>query len=221
MANLPILVVSATEAECAPTLRQMTGRKVVAPCLYAGTVHEQSIEVLLTGVGSVATAFRLTQTLMLRPYSRAVSIGIAGCFADDIVLGETVQITEDSFADLGIDHNGQFLTLREAGLTCDDTDDGDFIANPSPTLSHHQKLRGITVQTASGSAPRIDELTRRWQPQVETMENAAFFYVCRRLKVPFASFRAISNRVEPRRRENWRITEAIENVNRTWIALFI
>ena len=212
MNNHPILVVSATEAECAPTLREMAGRKAISSFLYSGTIHGQCIEVLLSGIGSVATTFRLTETLLLRPYSRAISIGIAGSFADDIPIGETVQITEDCFADLGIDDNGQFRTLRDAVLPCDDFD-SDFISNPSPTLSNYRKLRGITVQTASGSKTRIDELVQRFHPQVETMENAAFFYVCRKLNIPFASFRAISNKVEPRNRENWRIAEAIKSVN--------
>jgi nucleoside phosphorylase len=47
------------------------------------------------------------------------------------------------------------------------------------------------------------------------MENAAFFYVCRKQKIPFASFKAISNKVEPRNHENWRIAEAVESVNET------
>ena len=209
----PILVVSATESECAPTLRQMIGRKAVSTWLYSGMVQGQAIEVLLSGIGSTTSTFRLTQTLMVRPYSRTIAIGIAGSFVDDIFPGETVQITEDCFADLGIDNNGQFRSLRQEGLACNDFD-GDFIINPSPILSHHRRLRGVTVQTASGSQKRIDELVQRCHPQVETMENAAFFYVCCMLKIPFASFRAISNKVKPRNRENWRISEAIENVNK-------
>ena len=153
---------------------------------------------------------------MLRPYSCAIAIGIAGSFSKKIAIGETVQITEDCFADLGIDNNGQFRSLREEGLSCDDFD-GDFIVNPSPLLSHHLKIRGVTVQTASGSKTRIDELVRRFQPHVETMENAAFFYVCRKQKIPFASLKAISNMVEPRNRENWRMAEAIASVNETLI----
>jgi len=216
----PILVVSATKVECAPTLRELAGRKDLSPCLYSGIFQGQRIEVLLTGIGSVATTFRLTQTLLQRPYSRAIAIGIAGSFSDDIPIGETVQITEDCFADLGIDKNGQFCNFRETGITCEDFD-CDFISNPSPTLSPHQKVLGVTVQTVSGSKSRIDELVQRFQPQVETMENAAFFYVCRKLNIPFASFRAISNKVEPRYRENWRIDEAIKNVNETLAGILL
>ena len=217
--NCPILVVSATEAECAPSLHQLEGCNALYPWLFSGTVHGQSVEILLSGIGCAATTFRLTQTLMLRPYCCAVSIGIAGSFADDVPIGQTVQITEDCFADLGIDNNGQFRNLREEGLSCSDFD-SDFIINHFPFKTSHRQLRGVTVQTASGSKNRIEELVLRYQPQVETMENAAFFYVCRMLNLPFASFRAISNKVEPRNRKNWRIAEAIESVNETLTKLF-
>ena len=212
---LPILVVSATESECAPTLREMTGCKIISSGLYSGIVCEQLIEVLVTGIGSVAATFRLTQTLMQRRYSHAISIGIAGSFSEDIPIGETVQITEDCFADLGIDNNGEFLSLREAGLMMSDDFDSDIIINPSPALSFHGRLRGITVQTASGSKNRIDELVARFRPQVETMENAAFFYVCHKMQIQYASFRAISNRVEPRNRANWQTELAIKSMNKT------
>ena len=208
-----ILLVSATETECAPILQKIDGRQPISPCLYAGTLQGQSVNILISGIGTVSTTFRLTQTLISRSYSHAVSMGIAGGFTDDIPVGKVVQITEDRFADLGIDDNGTFINLREAGLSNSDNYFSDFIANPSPTPSFHRKVRGITVQTATGSQKRIDELVNKYQPEVETMENAAFFYVCRTMRIPFASFRAISNKVEPRNRENWRIAEAIKQLN--------
>jgi len=214
----PALVVSATEAECALIMCNMTGRKTIFSGLFSGTVSGQPIEVLISGIGSVSTTFRLTQLLMQRKYNRAISIGIAGSFADDIPIGETVQITEDCFADLGIDNNGQFLHLNETGLPCNYSD-GEFMINPSPTLLPYRKVRGVTVQTASGSQKRIDAIKERFHPQVETMENAAFFYVCQQMQIPFASFRAISNKVEPRNRDNWRIEEAIKKMNESLLQM--
>ena len=213
-----LLIVSATETECEPVLREMAGCRTISPCLYSGTLQGQLVDVLISGIGGVTTTFRLTQTLMQGSYSRAISIGIAGSFAENISIGETVQITEDCFADLGIDNNGQFHSLREAGLNGDDLD-GDFIINPFPVQSLHRKVRGITVQTASGSQQRIEALVGKFHPHVETMENAAFFYVCQQTGVPFASFRAISNRVEPRNPGNWRIAEAVESIYQSLVCL--
>jgi futalosine hydrolase len=52
------------------------------------------------------------------------------------------------------------------------------------------------------------------------MEGAAFMQICLTEKIPFAELRAISNYVEPRNRENWKMKEAIENLNTVLIALF-
>ena len=41
------------------------------------------------------------------------------------------------------------------------------------------------------------------------MEGAAFMYACLMHDVPFAQVRAVSNAVEPRDRERWRIQEAL------------
>jgi len=216
----PILIVAATFLECAPTLNQINEGVVspkliqsdFSPKLFIGSLLQYPVELLITGIGNVNATFALTRTLTLKTYSVAISIGIAGSFDNNIQLAETVQITEDLFADFGIDDNGKFKTLTEVGLKQDDFD-GNFIDNPNPATTNHQKVRGITVQTATGNQNRINELVNRYNPQVETMENAAFFYVCRKMNVPFASFRAISNKVEPRNRKNWKIDEAIESVN--------
>jgi len=214
MNKTDILLVSATETECRPIFQKMADYKTILPELYSGTLYDRSVDILISGIGAVSATFNLTKTLMNRSYNRAISIGIAGSFVDDIPLEEVVQITEDCFADLGIDNNGTFLNLREAGLT------DDLTPNPSPTPSLHRQVRGITVQTATGSQKRIDELVNRYQPEVETMENAAFFYVCHKMQIPFTSFRAISNKVEPRNREKWHITEAIEKINLAVCDLF-
>jgi futalosine hydrolase len=210
----PILILSATPEEIAPAVQQMDRCQRLSPYLYAGYFAGKPVEILLGGIGTVSTAFRLTRLLLQRTYSLAVSAGIAGSFADDIHVGDVVQITEDCFADSGIDDNGVFRSLAEAGLA--DENEYPFVQNwlsGVPVPSPYRNVRGITVQMASGSEKRIGELAGRYQPQIETMENAAFFYVCRMMQMPFVSFRAISNKVEPRNRKNWQVPQAIRQVN--------
>jgi len=45
------------------------------------------------------------------------------------------------------------------------------------------------------------------------MEGATFFYICIREKIPFLALRAVSNKVEPRNRDNWNITLALNNLS--------
>jgi futalosine hydrolase len=52
-----------------------------------------------------------------------------------------------------------------------------------------------------------------FHPQVESMEGAAFMYACLIHQVPFAQVRAVSNFVEKRNREAWKLAEAIRNLS--------
>jgi futalosine hydrolase len=52
----------------------------------------------------------------------------------------------------------------------------------------------------------------RFQPQVESMEGAAFMYACLIYGVPFAQVRAVSNIVERRNRRAWKMDEAVEGL---------
>jgi futalosine hydrolase len=47
------------------------------------------------------------------------------------------------------------------------------------------------------------------------MEGAAFMYACLIADVPFAQVRAVSNVVERRNRESWRLADAIDNLANT------
>ncbi len=52
-------------------------------------------------------------------------------------------------------------------------------------------------------------MTERFNPDVESMEGAAFMYACLIHGVPFAQVRAVSNIVERRNRAAWKLDEAI------------
>jgi futalosine hydrolase len=73
-------------------------------------------------------------------------------------------------------------------------------------------VNALTVGTATGSQDTIERLSAKYNPDIETMEGAAFFFVCSMEKIPFIALRAISNMVEPRNRENWDIPLALQNL---------
>jgi futalosine hydrolase len=83
-------------------------------------------------------------------------------------------------------------------------------------IPNHYGLKqatAITVNTVHGNEPSIKKLADRLQPQLESMEGAAFFYACRQADVPCLQIRAVSNYVEKRNRDAWRIELAIKNLN--------
>jgi futalosine hydrolase len=50
----------------------------------------------------------------------------------------------------------------------------------------------------------------KYGPSVESMEGAAFFYVCRLQQVNCIQVRAVSNMVKARDRKSWKTSEAID-----------
>ena len=74
-------------------------------------------------------------------------------------------------------------------------------------------VKAITVNTATGSETTRNRLMKKFNPDIETMEGATFFYICCREKIPFLALRAISNRVEPRDIKKWNIPLALNNLS--------
>jgi futalosine hydrolase len=122
----------------------------------------------------------------------------------------------DCFGDYGIDNNGLFISLSEAGFA-NASSDVNSLSNPwlkkIDIPEYLVKVRGITLGTVSGSEQSIGKIRQLWNPDIETMESAAVFYVCLLLNKPFICLRAISNFVELRDKGKWRIKEALDNLN--------
>lgn len=220
-----ILILSATTNEIAPMMSLLK------------TFPGKQIDVLISGIGSVATAYHLTRQLHLRHYDLVIHAGIAGSFSDNFPPGSVVQIAEDVFAALGVETPNTFETAHSLGfyavpgnlLKKHDDDLGiakkkfirsdafpyidGFLVNPAPPLPGWEAVRGITADTVSGSESTIGRLKQLFQPQIETMESAACFYVCISRQQNFHSIRSISNKVAPRNRNEWKTGLAIESLH--------
>ena len=81
------------------------------------------------------------------------------------------------------------------------------------SLNHLKKVNGLTVQTVTGSADSVNRIERYYSADIESMEGAAVFYVAKQFNVPAIQLRAISNYVELRNRENWKIKEALASLS--------
>lgn len=212
------LLVTATTGEVAPFIDFL---KNTASTTREDVFEYQNtrLEWLVTGVGLTATAFALGRKLALNgPYTEVLNAGIAGAFPDrGLQIGEVVEIAEETFADLGAeDAQGNLLSLAELGLMQPDVFpfvNGYMVNNPKTGFDGLKTVRGISVNKTSGYAPSIEALKARFEPGVESMEGAAFFYACLLSRQNFAAVRSISNFVEPRNRENWNIPLAIKNLN--------
>ena len=178
------------------------------------------ISLLVTGVGSISTAWALKQWITIngKP-DMAINGGIAGSYKDEFIQGDVVMPVSDCFADAGIEDGDNFLTLSEAGFISKDEfpfNDGLLYADVRYNAKMRNLLkpvRAITVNTATGSEASRIKLLKKYNPDIETMEGATFFYICCRENIPFLALRAISNRVELRNKNNWNIALALNNLS--------
>ena len=204
-----ILIVSATATEIAPLVARL-----------AGSERGHEVEVLVTGVGMVATSARTARSLAQSRLDLALNLGLCGSFDASLAPGSVVHVVSDRMTELGAEDGEGFLTIAELGLL--DADAPPYsqgrLLNARPpanaALERLPSVHGITVNTVHGSERSIADVVRRFAPQVESMEGAGFMYACLMHDVPFAQVRAVSNFVERRNRSAWKIDEAIGNLCR-------
>jgi len=176
-------------------------------------VESKNFDLLITGVGMVATAFALGKYLSPK-YSLVVNFGIAGSFDRNIALGTVLNITEDTFAELGAENGDEFLTISDLGF-------GENHYTSKTNQSVNLPIaKGITVNRVTGSEKSIKNLIKRLNPTTESMEGAAVFYAGKQLNIDCLQIRSISNYVEPRNKDNWKIGLAIKNLN-DWAIAFV
>jgi|SRR5215831_9173781 len=213
-----ILIVAATDSEIAPLAAQLRERSRITPKVKQYEHKHHEIAILTTGVGMVATAAWCSRILGADGYELALNLGVCGSFESAIELGQVVHVTSERIAELGAENDENFLTAQELKLLPNDEfpfTNGRLVNSSSPksaTLAALLTVDGITVNTANGNDRSIAAVMKRFHPQVESMEGAAFMYSCMIHRVPFAQVRAVSNYVERRNREGWKLTEAIRNL---------
>jgi len=74
-------------------------------------------------------------------------------------------------------------------------------------------VKGITVNKITDDKIQIKKMVEKFAPDIESMEGAAFHYVCLQQKINFLQLRSISNVVGERDKEKWEMKEAINNLN--------
>lgn len=221
---MKILLVAATDSEIEPLVRRFVNPENSKELLFANA----AADVLITGVGMVATAYALGRQLALNEYDLAVNAGIAGSFDFNLKMGQVVRISEDVFAEQGAEDGEAFLSLNELGFGPVSQVPFPFLRNsfnPLPIniecMEKLENVKAITVNKVHGHELTIAKTLARFKAQVESMEGAAFFYACNQSKTPCIQVRAISNYVEPRDKEKWQIRPAVTNLNNFLTDLFV
>lgn len=210
---MKLLLAAATESEIKSTLHWLREE------------NYPDVDVLVTGVGMMATAWELGRYFARHRPDLAIQAGIAGSFRHSWPLGETILVNRETLGDLGAEDNQEFRDLFDIGLWqpgMKPFTDKELINTFSlfpESLQGLPQAAGVTVNTVSGSTTSIARLEQKYRPDVESMEGAAFHYSCLIEQVPFLQLRTISNYVEVRDKSRWNIPLAVKNLNDTLQAL--
>ncbi|NUM81112.1 futalosine hydrolase [bacterium] len=218
---MKILIVTATAFESEHISKQLIHPRTENSVVH-GTINSHAISILATGIGMMNTAYFLTKTLAQQAYDLVVNIGICGSYRREIPLGSVVHIHDEIFSELGAtDSQGNFIDLEKMGFKLFEKN-GKTVFNcivnvhqPSDFFridAHVIPGRSLTINTVNGDDRRIADAQKRYNPDFENMEGGAVAYVCMQESVPYLEFRAVSNYVEPRNTQNWKIELASQNV---------
>lgn len=198
---MSILVTATTALELTPFLEKNNG-----------------VKTLITGVGAPNTMYHLTKEIFNHNYSFIIQVGIAGAFSASQSLGEAVIVEKDCFADIGVHEKKSLQNIFDMGLANPNTmpfNEG-FLMNHGVKQFDNGKIKvvnGITVNLISDNEVYLSQLQAKYRADIESMEGAAFHYVCLKEEIPFIQIRGMSNYVGERDKSNWKIKEAVDSSN--------
>ena len=218
---MKILIVAATRFEVRLLADKFSYVQKEDDSLAHYQFRNDKVDILITGMGMTPTAFYLGKQLPGSNYDLVINAGICGSFTRSIPVGQVVNVTEENFCELGAENNERIISLFELGLLEQDEPpyrSGKLLNNSVPkgqVLRKLDRVRGITANTIHGNPETIQNLITTFNPEVESMEGAAFFYACLTSGVPFHQVRSVSNFVEERDKSKWDIPLALANLNST------
>ncbi|MFL5740429.1 MAG: futalosine hydrolase [Flavisolibacter sp.] len=202
---MQILLCAATKLEIAPMIEKIQKKEI------------ENVEVLITGVGLLASAYSITRTVLEKKPDLLVQAGISGCLDPNFPLSSVVFIENETLGDLGVDENGNFRSvfdLKLLGLDEWPWTDGK-LRNPldKKLMNNVKVVDGVTVNEISTGDAVINYYRDRLGAVSESMEGAALHYVGLKEKIPFIQLRSLSNFAGERDKKKWKMQESIGLLN--------
>lgn len=206
-----IIVTAATIGEWMPSYLNLN-------TLYSGESQRLKVRFHQSGVGMLASAVSLTRLVSEEKPDLIIQIGVAGTFNLQQTLGKVVVVKDEILGDMGVEEDGKWKDLFDLKLEKSSYHPFEKRKLSNSWLTNYNLLNlpevtAITVNEISTNQNRINQLIKKYDPQIESMEGAALHFICREANIPFLQMRAISNYVGERNKANWKMKEAIETLN--------
>jgi futalosine hydrolase len=208
MARLLIVTAAVAERDAVLAGRRPAIGMVDGIEVHRATTPAGLLDVIAAGVGPVAASVA-TGCALRSGYDLVISAGIAGGFPA-AELAAVVVADAVVHADLGAETVDGFSSMAELGWGPVRFELDDALC--AELARRTRGIRGsvLSVSTVTGTQARADELHTAYPDAVaEAMEGIGAYAAATQAGVPFAEIRTISNRVGPRRRDEWLITEAL------------
>ncbi|MFN5136034.1 MAG: futalosine hydrolase [Chitinophagaceae bacterium] len=211
------LLVSATSSEISPFIQH---------CRNSNKLDyiDLQLDFLITGVGMMNTMYALMKYLQHKRPKVVVDAGIAGTFSNKYALGSVVVVKNELLADLGVDEKDGYKDVFDLKLL----PQNQFPFTKKKLTNVHTaflertslpQVNSISVNQITTSKKKAELYQKKYKAHIENMEGAAVHYVCLREKIPFVQIRSISNVVGDRNKKNWKLKEAVNNLNTELIRL--
>lgn len=212
---MDILLTAATNFEIQPTINYLADRD----CL----IGDNRFEVLITGIGSMSTAYWLTKTIDKHRPDLLIQAGVGGSFSGSYPPGSLVLVNEEVTGDVGVEENNEFRDVFDMGLPQISAPyTGKSLVNDDEDMLLRYNLplvKAVTISEITTRPERIAQLQQKYQPVVESMEGAAFHYIALIEKIRYIQLRAVSNMVGERDKSKWKMKEAIAALNEQLIRM--
>ena len=211
--RMKVVISAATTGEWMPTFLDVNE-------LYTNKSKRLKLLFHQSGVGMLAAAISITRMVYEEKPDLIIQAGIAGTFDKKMHLGKVVTVNNEILGDTGVEEEGKWKDLFDLKLEKSSYHPFEKRKLPNQYLKEYNLLKlsevsSITVNEITTNKERIDQLIKKYEPGIESMEGAALHYVCREMNVPFIQIRSISNYIGERDKTKWKMKEAIENLNQT------
>jgi len=160
-----------------------------------------NVTLLTCGVGSVEAAIATSRMLARAEFTAVINAGIGGAFRGGAGIGEAVLVTQEIFADFGLE-GGTPLTLP-GGVTLVDSAHADATLMARCNDLRFRAVSGLTVTQVTTTDATAARLRARYDVGVESMEGFAVLRAAAVARVPALEVRGVSNYVGERRNAEW------------------
>ena len=157
------------------------------------------------------------------PFTHVVLAGICGAYPGrGLNIGDVVRIDSERVGDLGVvERDGSFTPWHKVCNSAESApksvaqvyESSPFRGVPA-WLAGLKPAAGLTVNCCTGTSAMAAERVQNFNADVESMEGAACFSVCRAFGMPCLEIRAVSNFASDRDKSSWRIQDALESLRK-------